>query len=246
MHTKEFNENLLELLQKARQGDMASRDKIVEENIGLVHSIVRRFSGRGYENEDLFQIGAIGLIKAIEKFDLSFQVKFSTYAVPMIMGEIKRFIRDDGIIKVSRSIKELAVKVFALREAIINETNTEPKIKQLAERLGESVEDVAMALEAGIKPESIYEVTGDGDSKPLALRLESPENCEEQVVNKVLVSDLLSDYSQRDRKVIILRYFKQKTQSEIADTLGISQVQVSRIEKKVLEDMRKKLKNGEI
>ncbi len=241
MQTKNFNENFDVLIKRAQSGDMSARDKIVDENIGLIHSVVKRFSGRGYETEDLFQLGAIGLIKAIEKFDTTFEVRFSTYAVPMIMGEIKRFIRDDGIIKVSRSIKELAVKVLSMREAILNETNTEPKIKELAEKLGVSPEEVAMALESGIKPDSIYEPLGDDDDKALADKLESPFDCETKVVNHLLVEKLLSEFGEREQKIIILRYFKQKTQAEIARTLGISQVQVSRIEKKVLTMMKKML-----
>ncbi len=243
MQTKKYNEDLCARIESAKNGDIVVRDKIVEENIGLVHSIVRRFSGRGYENEDLFQIGCIGLVKAIQKFDTSFDVRFSTYAVPMIMGEIKRFIRDDGIIKVSRSVKELGIKALAFRESIIKETNKEPTIKELSEKLGASAEDVAMALEAGLRPESINAVItdNDGDGKSLGDRLESGEDCEREVVNRVLVGELLNMFGERERKIIILRYFKQKTQGEIAKLMGISQVQVSRIEKKVLTAMREKL-----
>ncbi len=245
MQTKNFNENLDVLLERARNGDVSARDKIVDENIGLVHSIVRRFLGRGHEAEDLFQLGAIGLVKAIEKFNPEFEVKFSTYAVPMIIGEIKRFIRDDGIIKVSRTIKELAVKVLSEREAMLNETNTEPGIKEIADRVGVSPEEVAVAIEAGIKPESIYESSADGDGKTLADKLESPVDCETGAINRVLVQKLLSEFEERERKIIILRYFKEKTQAEIAKALGISQVQVSRIEKKVLQLMKKKLTREE-
>jgi RNA polymerase sporulation-specific sigma factor len=158
---KEYNTNLSELLTLAQNGDTFARDKIVEENIGLVHSIVKRFAGRGFETEDLFQIGCIGLIKAIPKFDMSYDVKFSTYAVPMIMGEIKRFIRDDGIIKVSRSVKELAQKALALRENIMKTEVREAGISELATRLGVSREEVAVALEAGIRPDSINAPCGD-------------------------------------------------------------------------------------
>jgi RNA polymerase sporulation-specific sigma factor len=243
VQTKRFNENLSELLKNAKSGDADAKAKIVEDNIGLVHSIVRRFAGRGYETEDLFQIGCIGLVKAIEKFDTSFEVKFSTYAVPMIMGEIKRFIRDDGIIKVSRSIKELAIKAFGLREAIMRDTNAEPSIKEIAEKLGVTAEDIAVAMEAGIRPESINSPINDGDAdgKTLADRLESQDNCEGKVINQILVEELLEKCNEREKKIIILRYFKQQTQSQIAQSLGISQVQVSRIEKKVLENMRENL-----
>ncbi len=241
MQTKNFNEDLCTRLNAAKMGDIAARDMIVEENIGLVHSIVRRFAGRGFEMEDLFQIGCIGLVKAIQKFDMSYNVKFSTYAVPMIMGEIKRFIRDDGIIKVSRSIKELGIKVLSLRESIIKETNSEPTIKELSKRLCVSPEEVAMALEAGIRPDSINASSGDNDDKTLGEKLDSGEDCEGAVVNRVLVQELLNLFDEREKKIIILRYFKQKTQAEIAKLMGISQVQVSRIEKKVLNAMRENL-----
>ncbi len=241
MQTKNYNQDLSTRLDAAKKGDTAARDKLIEENIGLVHSIVRRFAGRGYEMEDLFQIGCIGLVKAIEKFDTSFNVKFSTYAVPMIMGEIKRFIRDDGIIKVSRSIKELGIKALSLREKIIKETNNEPTVKELSKKLNVTPEEVAMALEAGLKPESINASSGENNEKPMSERLESKENCEDTVVNRVLVQELLKVFNDREKKIIILRYFKQKTQGEIAKQMGISQVQVSRIEKKVLTAMREKL-----
>lgn len=243
MQTKEFNKNLSELLEAARMGDKEAQDKITAENIGLVYSVVKRFAGRGYETEDLCQIGCIGLVKAVLKFDTSFDVKFSTYAVPMIMGEIKRFIRDDGIIKVSRSVKELAIKAFAMRERMLNESNSEPSIREIAERLGTSPEEVAVAMEAGLRPESINAPVGEdeGSGRALADRIESHEDCEGSVINKILVRELLDMFDAREKKIIILRYFKQKTQSQVAEVMGISQVQVSRIEKKVLAAMRKSL-----
>ena len=241
MREKEYNTNLSELLTLAQNGDTFARDKIVEENIGLVHSIVKRFAGRGFETEDLFQIGCIGLIKAIPKFDMRYDVKFSTYAVPMIMGEIKRFIRDDGIIKVSRSVKELAQKALALRENIMKTEVREAGIGELASRLGVSREEVAVALEAGIRPDSINAPCGDDkfEGKTLGDRIESRENCEGKVLNRLLIKELLGELEEREQKLVILRYFKEKTQSQIADQLGISQVQVSRIEKRVLEKMRR-------
>lgn len=244
MQTKKYNENLDELLIRAKNGDRSAQDIIVEENIGLVHSIVKRFYGRGFETDDLFQIGCIGLIKAIKRFDSSFNVKFSTYAVPMIIGEIKRFIRDDGIIKVSRSIKELAIKIITLRDKLLKQTNTEPTIQELAKQLGVSSEEIAVALDAGLKPESIYAAYDDGENegKTLAERLESRDDCESEVINRILVKQLLAEFDVREQKIIILRYFKQKTQAQIATELGISQVQVSRIEKKLLAAMREKLK----
>ncbi len=240
MHKKNYNENIEILLEMAQKGNSEAQNKIVEENIGLVRSVVKRFVNRGYETEDLFQIGCIGLIKAIKKFDMSFNVKFSTYAVPMIMGEIKRFIRDDGIIKVSRSLKELAIKAITLQETMRKDCDREPTIKELSQKLGVSAEELATALEAGIKPESIYASPQDDgkEGKALVDRLESGIDHEGEIVNKMLIRQLLDGLGERERKIIILRYFKQKTQSQIAEMLGISQVQVSRIEKKVISTMR--------
>ena len=231
MQQKEYNANLSELLILAQNGDTIARDKIVEENIGLVHSIVKRFAGRGFETEDLFQIGCIGLIKAIPKFDMSFDVKFSTYAVPMIMGEIKRFIRDDGIIKVSRSVKELAQKALALRENIMRTELREAGIGEIANLLG-------------VRPDSINAPCGDDkfEGKTLGDRIESRENCEGKVLNRLLVKEMLNTLEEREQKIVVLRYFKEKTQSQIAEQLGISQVQVSRIEKRILQQMKISLK----
>lgn len=242
VQAKNYNENLDYMIEKAKNGDLSAQNYIVEENIGLVRSVVKRFLGRGHEPEDLFQIGCIGLIKAIRKFDIGYNVKFSTYAVPMIMGEIKRFIRDDGIIKVSRSIKELAIKAMNMQE-IMKKENCEASVAELAKRLGVTAEEVAVALEAGLKPESIYTPVGDEkESKMLIDKIESGIDYENDIVNKLLVHDILEMVDERARKIIILRYFKQKTQSQIAEMIGISQVQVSRIEKKVIEIMREKLK----
>jgi len=246
VQAKSYNQNIEELLKAAKGGDLSAQNKIVEENVGLVRSVVKRFLNRGHEADDLFQIGCIGLIKAIQKFDLGFNVKFSTYAVPMIMGEIKRFIRDDGIIKVSRSLKELAIKAMSLQESSRKESEREPTIKELAEKLGVTPEELAMALDAGMKPESLNATPLDDgkDGKSLIDRIESGIDHESEIVNRILVRELLNNFGEREQKIIILRYFKQKTQSQIAAQLGISQVQVSRIEKKVLNAMREQVKSG--
>jgi len=238
-----YNQNFEVLISKALSGDISARDEIVENNVGLVHSAVRRFSGRGAEAEDLFQIGCIGLIKAINNFDTSFNVKFSTYAVPMIFGEIKRFLRDDGIIKVSRSLKELSIKAVNVKELLTKENGSEPTVKEIASSIGVSPEEISFAIEASARPESIYATTdsGSGENKALIDKIESPVNFEAKVLNKIMLDEILNSYSARDRKIIIFRYFKQKTQSETARILGISQVQVSRIEKKLLTDMKRKL-----
>ena len=243
MQTKNYNENLSQLLERAKKGDLSAQNAIVEENVGLVRSVVKKFLNRGHEAEDLFRIGCIGLIKAIQKFDLCFNVRFSTYAVPMIMGEIKRFIRDDGIIKVSRSLKELAMKAMSLQEIMQKESDREPTIKEISERMGVSAEELAMALDAGMKPESLYAMPQEEgkEGKALIDRLESRIDHEGEIVDKMLVRELLDTLGEREKKIIILRYFKQKTQSQIAQMMGISQVQVSRIEKKVLSAMREKI-----
>ncbi len=234
------NEHLLVL---ASQGNKEAQDLLVEQNTGLVHSVVRRFLGRGQEMEDLFQVGCIGLIKAVQKFDHSFGVKFSTYAVPMIMGEIKRFIRDDGMIKVSRSIKETASRAMALREQWINRTGQEPTLTELAEKMEISPVELSTALESGIRPESLYAARDDGsrESQPLLELLKSDRDSETEIVNKLTLQKLMAEFPPREQTILHLRYFKEKTQTQIAELLGISQVQVSRIEKKLLLKMREML-----
>ncbi|MCI8674660.1 MAG: RNA polymerase sporulation sigma factor SigF [Lachnospiraceae bacterium] len=231
------------LIQSAHEGDKSARDRLVSENMGLVWSIVRRFGGRGYDPEDLFQIGSIGLIKAIDKFDLSFDVKFSTYAVPMIAGEIKRFLRDDGMIKVSRVLKETAVKAKGVKEALNLKLGREPTLNEIAGELGICVEELAAAMESGAEIESLQKTIyqGDGSSIHLMDKLEEKSNPAEEVMNKMLLGRLLNELSPQERKIIIRRYYMEQTQTQIAKELGISQVQVSRMEKKILKSMREKL-----
>ncbi len=233
----------MRLIQMAHEGDKAARDQLVEDNVGLVWSIVRRFAGRGHEMEDLFQIGSIGLLKAIDKFDLSYDVRFSTYAVPMITGEIKRFLRDDGLIKVSRSVKELGMKVGAARESLSGSLGREPTIEEIAGELKVSREEVAASLEAGAEVESLYRPFGKNDGQELCLmdRLEEKEDAEETLLNRMVLRELISELGPKEREIIIRRYFYNQTQSVIAADLDISQVQVSRLEKKILRQMREKL-----
>ncbi|HIZ78487.1 MAG TPA: RNA polymerase sporulation sigma factor SigF [Candidatus Lachnoclostridium stercorigallinarum] len=233
----------MRLIQMAHEGDKAARDRLVEDNVGLVWSIVRRFAGRGHELEDLFQIGSIGLLKAIDKFDLSFDVRFSTYAVPMITGEIKRFLRDDGMIKVSRSVKELGMKVGAARESLSGALGREPTIEEIAGELKVSREEVAASLEAGAEVESLYRPFGKNDGQELCLmdRLEEKEDAEENLLNRMVLRELISQLEPKEREIIIRRYFYNQTQSAIAADLEISQVQVSRLEKRILRQMREKL-----
>lgn len=233
----------LELIKLSKTGDKEARDLLVTQNVGLVWSIVRRFAGRGHELEDLFQIGSIGLIKAIDKFDLSYEVKFSTYAVPMITGEIKRFLRDDGIIKVSRSLKEIAVKVKITREILNNRLNREPTIEELSIEMEVATEDIVMALESNTEVESLYKTIYQGDGNAIFLidKLEQVQDDHESVVDKLAIQEILDTLEQKEQDIIKLRYFMNRTQSDIAKKLGISQVQVSRLEKKILRTMREKL-----
>ena len=233
----------MRLIQMAHEGDKAARDQLVEDNVGLVWSIVRRFAGRGHELEDLFQIGSIGLLKAIDKFDLSYDVRFSTYAVPMITGEIKRFLRDDGMIKVSRSIKELGLKVKCAREEMTYELGREPTIEEIAGSVGVSREEVAASMEAGAEVESLYRPVGGSDDNQLCLmdRLEEENNEHEALINRMVLKELLSSLEEGEREIIVRHYFYDQTQTQIAEQLGISQVQVSRIERKILGQMRAKL-----
>ena len=233
-------ERVIELLKKAKQGDKKSRDMLVEENIGLVWSIVRRFGSRGYEYDDLFQIGVIGLMKAIDYFNTDYNVKFSTYAVPMITGEIRRFLRDDGMVKVSPEIKDHAYKVHQAREKLFSKLGREANVQELADETGIALEDVIVAMETNTEVDSLHKVIYQGDSNDNCLmdRLEDPNDESERVLNKMLVEKLLEDLKPSERDIIVLRYYCNQTQAQIAKRLGISQVQVSRIEKKILHAMR--------
>ena len=225
----------IELIRLAKEGDTASRDEVIIDNLALVWSIVKRFSGRGYDPEDLFQIGSIGLMKAIDRFDISYDVKFSTYAVPMIIGEIKRFLRDDGIVKVSRSIKENAYKVKCAADKLTQQNNREPTIEELSFYTGISVEDIVTAQEAGYEVESIYSETYTERETAFASGYDN-----DRLIERIMLNELIDSLPDEERVLIKLRYFHDKTQTEVAATLGISQVQVSRLEKKILKKMRKK------
>lgn len=234
----------LELIKMSREGDKEARDRVVTENVGLVWSIVRRFANRGHEMEDLFQIGSIGLIKAIDKFDSSYDVKFSTYAVPMITGEIKRFLRDDGMIKVSRSLKENAGKVRAASEKLTYQLGRDPTIEEISKEIDIPTEDILMALESNTEVDSLNKTIyrGDGNSIYLIDKLQdSIEDESELVIDKLALKETIESLDEKDQKIIILRYFHDKTQTDIARELGISQVQVSRLEKKILTKMRERM-----
>lgn len=233
----------LELIQLSKAGDREARDRVVTENVGLVWSIVRRFANRGHEMEDLFQIGSIGLIKAIDKFDTSYDVKFSTYAVPMITGEIKRFLRDDGMIKVSRSLKETASRIRGVREKYENMYGRDPTIDEIEEELGVEKDEILMALETGAEVESLYKTIYQGDSSPIYLidKLAETKDESEDLVDKLALKEIIATLDEKEQEIIKLRYFKDRTQTDIAKELGISQVQVSRMEKRILKIMRERL-----
>lgn len=230
-----------QLLRRAREGDKSAKDALVSANLGLVHHIVKRFIGRGVETEDLFQIGSIGLLKAIEHFNMEFGVQFSTYAVPMIQGEIKRFLRDDGMIKVSRSIKENGIKISRAANEYMQQYGKEPTVLELSDMTKLSDEDIVMAMEASNDVESLYKTIpgNEGNEQFLVDKLSGRVNEEEKIIDTVLLKQLLNTLSQVEKDLLKARYFEDKTQVQVAMELGISQVQVSRLEKKILMGLRK-------
>ena len=251
------------LIERSQAGDKEARETLIEENLGLVRHIVKRFVGRGYDMEDLFQIGCIGLIKAIDKFDLQYEVRFSTYAVPMIQGEIKRFLRDDGMVKVSRTLKESGWKVKQAAEKLLQEYGREATLLELSEATGLTVEDIVMAMDANVEVESIYKsvyqsdgseiylvdqvVGGNGSVSYAGVRQTASEGGiwgdteKDKVLNHMLLDQLLGRLGDKERELIHMRYFQDKTQVEVAKLMGISQVQVSRMEKRILLQLREEV-----
>ncbi len=240
-----YNDNS-QLILLANDGDTEAMNILIEMNLPLVSSLSKKFINRGYDYEDIFQIGSIGLVKAIKNFDAKYNVKFSTYAVPMIVGEIKRFIRDDGIIKVSRNIKILARKLHFDKEKLTKELNREPTIDEVVEFSGVNKEEVIVALEASSNLQYLHDVIHQDDGAPVLLIDKLSENGEEDknLTDRIALKEALQNLDKKSRQIIVLRYFKDKTQVEVARMLGISQVQVSRIEKKVLVEMKKQLDEG--
>lgn len=231
----------IELIEMAQKGDKTARDKVIQDNMGLVYSIVGRYTGRGYDSEELTQIGAIGLIKAVDKFDMSFDVKFSTYAVPLISGEIKRFLRDDGMVRVSRSIKENGWKIKRAVDELSQQLDREPSIEELAAATEIPPEDIVIALEANSEVESINKPICFSDGKEVSLeeRIQEKTDWNEQLLNRMLVEQLMMLLDETEQTLIRMRYYEDRTQREVAEQLGISQVQVSRLEKKILRNLRK-------
>jgi len=236
-----YNDNL-KYIKLAQNNNEEAMEVLIKNNSGLIWNIVRRFIGRGYETDDLYQIGCIGLIKAIKRFDVTLDVQLSTYAVPYIMGEIKRFLRDDGMIKVSRQTKELAIKIKQIQNEYINKLGEEISITKIAEILKVTKEEIAAAIESGNIVESIYNAESQDDDERMLIEKITDEKDEyNHLVDKITLNEIINNLEEKEKKVVILRFYKEKTQSQVGKILGITQVQVSRIEKKVLEKMRLKL-----
>lgn len=241
-----------ELLIRAKKGDKQARDTVIESNLGLVRFIVKRFLNRGYDAEDLFQIGCIGLVKAVDQFDTGYEVKFSTYAVPLITGEIKRFLRDDGMIKVSRSLKENGYRIRQAAEAFTGTYGREPNMEELQEATGLQKEEIVMAMEANVEIESIYKTIYQSDGNEIylvdkviqeggggALARDAQDSEKEKLLDHMLLEQLMEQLDGKEREVIRLRFFEDKTQTEVAGILHMNQVQVCRQEKKTLLKLRR-------
>ena len=233
-------DHTIALIRRAHEGDENARAQLVEENTGLIWCVVKRFYGRGTEAEDLFQIGSIGLLKAIDKFDLGDDVKFSTYAVPMIIGEVRRYLRDNNSIRVSRSVRDTAYKAIYAKEAMMKESEKEPTIEEVAQKIGIKAENIVLALDAIQNPVSLYEpVYGDGtDTLHIMDQISDKKNKEDSWIEKISLKAAIDHLSDREHKIIKLRYFEGKTQMEVAEEICISQAQVSRLEKKALSSMK--------
>ncbi len=235
----------MKIIERAQNGNQEDMTKLIIDNNGLIWSIVRRFSGRGYDIEDLYQIGSIGFIKAIQRFDTSFEVKLSTYAVPYILGEIKRYIRDDGPIKVSRSIKELNVKILEIQKEYNNKYGRDITLEEISKELKISKEEITMALES-TKPVDSIENAQYRDNKTdktisILEKISTGKDEQTEIANRLTIKNLINELDEKEKEIIMLRYYSQKTQMQVSKILGITQVQVSRIERKILDKMKKKL-----
>ena len=236
-------DKMRKLLRLTKEGNQEAREKLILDNVGLIWSVVRRFTNRGYESEDLFQIGSIGLVKAVDKFDLSYDVKFSTYAVPMITGEIRRFLRDDGMIKVSRTLKENAYKIMKARETFCQRYQREATLDEISKITKIAREEIVTSLEASNEVESLHQPAYQKDGSEILLmeKLSKQENEAEKVIDHVLLNEAISHLDKQEKEIIQYRYFDGKTQQEIAKLFDISQVQVSRMEKKILKKLRRQM-----
>ena len=237
------DEEKYDLLQKTKNGDENARRDLIYGNLRLVLSIIQRFTGRKENLDDLFQVGCIGLVKAVDNFNIDLDVKFSTYAVPMIIGEIRRYLRDNNTIRISRSVRELAYRALQAREELIALKECEPTVEEIAKRLGEKKESVLHAMEAIIEPISLYEpvFNDNGDTLYVMDQLADSSGGDEVWLENIVLREAMKQLNERERKIINLRFYQNKTQMEIASEIGISQAQVSRLEKGALEKMRKQL-----
>ncbi|MGN1201006.1 MAG: SigB/SigF/SigG family RNA polymerase sigma factor [Candidatus Caccovivens sp.] len=231
----------LDLIKKAQAGDENAKEILVNENSPLIKSVIRWFKDKGIESDDLYQLGCLGFLKAINHFDCSYNVKFSTYVVPMVVGEIKRFMRDDGAVKVSRAIKGLNLKINKFVDNFLMQNGRKASISDVAQHFKISEQEVVMAMDSAKMPVSLYTPFEDGEEEGLTLidRFDCEQN--EDFVDKFALKEVIDKLEERDKKIILMRYFYDKTQSEIAERLGVSQVQVSRLENKILENLKKKL-----
>ena len=237
------SEESLELLRRTREGDQQAREELISGNLRLVLSVIQRFSGRGENVDDLFQVGCIGLIKAIDNFDVNMDVRFSTYGVPMIIGEIRRYLRDNSAIRVSRSIRDTAYRVLQAKEAYQAEHQREPTVDQIAQRLGLKREDVVMALDAVVEPVSLFEpiYSDGGDTVCVMDQVRDKKNTDEAWLEHIALEDAISKLTEREQRILALRFFQGKTQTEVSAEVGISQAQVSRLEKNALKQIKKEL-----
>lgn len=235
------DEEVRNLIERSQSGDADARDRLVLGNQRLVWAVVQRFLGRGYEADDLFQIGCIGLMKAVDKFDLQYEVKFSTYAVPMIIGEIQRFLRDDSTVKVSRSLKETAKHIRRVRDELAKKWGRQPHITEIAAELGIEPSEVVFAQEALRAPASIHETVFENDGDPIYLMDQIADEESGEWFDRIALHEVLGNLPERERLIVYLRFFRDKTQSDVARVLGISQVQVSRLEKRILQTIRQQL-----
>lgn len=232
------HEETMCLIEQAQNGNEKAFSTLITENTPLLKSIIRRYLGKHIEYDDLFQIAAIGLIKAVKNFSKDYSVRFSTYAVPMILGEIKRYMRDEGYLKVSRSLKTLSGKITKYIEERIKQDGTNPTVDEIAQHFGIEQTEIVFALDATRLPVSLYETTNDADGKQTELIEHIPTEEDKNMIQRIMLKDMLSRLPIREQKIVILRYFRDMTQSEIAKQMGVSQVQISRLENKILEKLK--------
>lgn len=237
------NEETMELLRRTKAGDQAARQELIEGNLRLVLSVIQRFSGRGENADDLFQVGCVGLIKAIDNFDISQPVRFSTYGVPMIIGEIRRYLRDNSAIRVSRSMRDTAYKVLQVRDKYLAENQREPTVEQIAQELGIPREDVVFAMDAIVEPVSLYEpvYSDGGDAICVMDQVSDTRNTDESWTDRIALKEAMKRLDDRERRILSLRFYEGKTQMEVSAEVGISQAQVSRLEKGAINTIKKNL-----